>query len=97
MRKTLLAGALAALTLAAAGGVAVAQQSPDRALRADVDVPYSCRNGTCRTCLSRVLSGEIGHDPDYADELLIEEHEDAAGYRLLCSSLAYSDSVVDIG
>jgi ferredoxin len=67
------------------------------ALRADVDVPYSCRNGTCRTCLSRVLSGEIGHDPDYADELLIEEHEDAAGYRLLCSSLAYSDSVVDIG
>ena len=67
------------------------------ALRADVDVPYSCRNGTCRTCLSRVLSGEIGHDPEYADELLIEEHEDAAGYRLLCSSLAYSDSVVDIG
>ena len=67
------------------------------ALRADVDVPYSCRNGTCRTCLSRVLSGEIGHDPAYADELLIEEHEDAAGYRLLCSSLAYSDSVVDIG
>ena len=40
MRKTLLAGALAALTLAA-GGVAVAQQSPDRAqaraLRADAD------------------------------------------------------------
>ncbi len=37
MRKTLLAGALAALTLAAAGGVAVARQSPDRALRADAD------------------------------------------------------------
>ncbi|MBX9460398.1 MAG: EF-hand domain-containing protein [Brevundimonas sp.] len=40
MRKTLLAGALAALTLAA-GGVAVAQQAPDRpqagALRADAD------------------------------------------------------------
>lgn len=41
MKKTLLAGALAALTLAAAGGVAVAQRSPDRAqaraLRADAD------------------------------------------------------------
>lgn len=41
MRKTLLAGALAALTVAAAGGVALAQQSPDRpqarALRADAD------------------------------------------------------------
>lgn len=37
MRKTLLAGALAALTLAAAGGVALAQQSPARGLRADAD------------------------------------------------------------
>lgn len=40
MRKTFLAGALAALTLAAAGGAAMAQQAlaqPPRALRADVD------------------------------------------------------------
>lgn len=41
MRKTLMAGALAALTLAAAGGVAIAQQAPERpqarALRADAD------------------------------------------------------------
>ena len=69
----------------------------EAALRADIDIPYSCRSGTCRTCLSKVESGEIRHDPEYRDELLIEEDEDAAGYRLLCSSLAYSDSVVDIG
>jgi ferredoxin len=69
----------------------------EAAIRADIDIPYSCRSGTCRTCLSKVESGEIRHDPEYADELLIEEEEDAAGYRLLCSSLAYSDSVVDIG
>lgn len=69
----------------------------EAALRADIDIPYSCRGGTCRTCLSKVESGEIRHDPEYRDELLIEEEEDAAGYRLLCSSLAYSDSVVDIG
>ncbi|MDQ7814009.1 MAG: EF-hand domain-containing protein, partial [Brevundimonas sp.] len=41
MRKTLMAGAMAALTLAAAGGVALAQQSPDRpyarGMRADAD------------------------------------------------------------
>jgi ferredoxin len=69
----------------------------EAAMRADIDIPYSCRSGTCRTCLSKVESGEIRHDPEYADELLIDEEEDAAGYRLLCSSLAYSDSVVDIG
>ena len=41
MRKTLVAGALAALTVAAAGGVAMAQQTPDRpharGMRADAD------------------------------------------------------------
>ena len=37
MKKTIVAGALAALTLAAAGGVALAQQAPARALRADAD------------------------------------------------------------
>ncbi len=41
MKKTLVAGALAALTLVAGGGVALAQQSPDRpqarSLRADAD------------------------------------------------------------
>ena len=39
----------------------------------------------------------LGGDPMGVDELLIDEEEDAAGLRLLCSSLAYSDSVVDIG
>ncbi len=67
------------------------------ALRAGVDVPYSCRGGTCRTCMSRVVAGHIEHDPDYADELLIDDDEVEAGYRLLCSSLALADSVIDIG
>jgi ferredoxin len=69
----------------------------EAALRADVDIPYSCRGGTCRTCLSKVESGDVEHDPDYADELLIEEEEVAAGYRLLCSSLAHSACVIHIG
>jgi hypothetical protein len=37
MKKTLLAGGLAALTLAAAAGVAFAQQPPARGMRADAD------------------------------------------------------------
>ncbi len=59
-------------------------------------IPYSCRSGTCRTCISRVISGSIEHDPDYADDLLIDEDEIAEGYRLLCSALAYADSVVEV-
>jgi len=43
MKKTFLVGGLAALTLAAAGGAAVAQQAPDRAMRANAvgDSPVS--------------------------------------------------------
>ena len=67
------------------------------ALDAGIDLPYSCRSGTCRTCISRVVSGSIEHDLDYIDDLLIEADEVAAGYRLLCSSFAYTDSVVEVG
>lgn len=69
----------------------------EAATRAEIDIPYSCRSGTCRTCMSRVESGDVRHDPEYADELLIDEEEVAAGFRLLCSSLAYAESVIDIG
>lgn len=69
----------------------------EAAMRAGVEIPYSCRSGTCRTCRSRVERGELRHDPEYRDDLLIEASEEAEGYRLLCSSFADTDSLVDIG
>ncbi|HEU5101082.1 MAG TPA: 2Fe-2S iron-sulfur cluster binding domain-containing protein [Roseiflexaceae bacterium] len=69
----------------------------DAAIRAGAPIPYSCRGGTCRTCISRVISGCVEHDPDYADDLLIDADEIADGYRLLCSALVYTDSVLDVG
>ena len=77
--------------------VAQGQTVLQAALDAGIDLPYSCRSGTCRTCISRVISGSIEHDPDYIDDLLIEADEVAAGYRLLCSSFAYTDSLVELG
>jgi len=58
---------------------------------AGIILSYSCRGGTCRSCMTRVLSGYAEHDPDYVDELSIDAGEIADGYRLLCSALAYSD------
>jgi ferredoxin len=63
--------------------------------RQGVNIPYSCQSGTCRSCLSRVISGSIEHDPEYADDLLIREDEIDDGYRLLCSSFAHRDSVIE--
>jgi ferredoxin len=69
----------------------------DAALRQGVDIPYSCRSGECRTCLSRVLSGRVEHEPEYADDLMLGQDEIDEGYRLLCSSLAHDDSEIDVG
>jgi ferredoxin len=69
----------------------------EAALRSGVIIPYSCQSGTCRTCMSKVISGSVEHDPMYVDDLLIDEDEVAAGYRLLCSSFAHADSTIEIG
>jgi ferredoxin len=67
----------------------------DAAERAGIVLTHSCRSGTCRACITRVLSGCIEHDPDYADDLSIDKREVADGYRLLCSSLACSDAELE--
>jgi ferredoxin len=69
----------------------------DAAMRQGVAIPYSCRSGTCRTCLSKVLSGRIEHEAEYADDLMIGPAEMAEGFRLMCSSLAYEDSEIEPG
>ncbi len=67
----------------------------DAAERAGIILTHSCRGGTCRACITEVLSGCIEHDPEYADELSIDQGEIDAGFRLLCSSLACSDAELD--
>lgn len=67
----------------------------DAAERAGILLAYSCRSGTCRSCLTRVLSGCAEHDPEYVSELHIDADELAANYRLLCSALACSDVTLE--
>ena len=58
------------------------------ALDAGVRLPRSCRNGTCRTCLARVVSGQAHHTIDWPG-LLAEEK--AEGWILPCVACADSD------
>jgi len=67
----------------------------EAAENAGIILSYSCRSGTCRSCMTRVLSGSADHDPEYVSEINIDAGEIADGYRLLCSSLAYSDLVLE--
>jgi CDP-4-dehydro-6-deoxyglucose reductase len=67
----------------------------EAAENAGLILSYSCRSGTCRSCMTRVLEGRAEHDPEYADEISIDGDEIAEGYRLLCSALAFSDLVLE--
>ena len=52
----------------------------DAALRAGLDLPYSCRGGMCCTCRAKMIEGEVEMDQNYS----LEPWEIAAGYVLTC-------------
>lgn len=52
----------------------------DAVLRAQPDVPYSCRDGLCGVCRARVVSGEVVLARQYA----LTEKDLARGYTLPC-------------
>lgn len=77
-------------------GSAAFTASPDEALlyaaaRAGIVLPSSCRNGTCRTCMCQLVSGEVGYRIQWPG-LLPEEK--AQGYILPCIAHARSDLVL---
>lgn len=63
----------------------------EAAERANIYLIHSCLSGTCRACMTRVLSGSVEHDPEYAAYLNIDPFEIEEGYRLICSSFARTD------
>jgi ferredoxin len=63
----------------------------DAASLADIVLPTSCRNGACRTCISRLQSGTIRYEIEWPG-LSAEEKRD--GYILPCVALPTSDLVV---
>jgi ferredoxin len=60
---------------------------------ARIALPASCRNGTCRTCLCRVIAGSVRHGIEWPG-LSVEEKRD--GYILPCVAYAESDVVIEV-
>lgn len=58
--------------------------------RAGVDVPSSCREGTCATCETAVLDGEVEH----RDSVLTDEERAAGQTMMPCVSRARSPRLV---
>ncbi|EIE19276.1 ferredoxin [Coccomyxa subellipsoidea C-169] len=58
---------------------------------AGVDMPYSCRSGTCSSCTGKIVSGTLDQD----EQQFLQEDQVAAGYVLLCVSYPTSDLVIE--
>lgn len=58
---------------------------------AGIDLPNSCRNGTCRTCLCRLQSGSVRYLVEWPG-LSIEEKRD--NYLLPCVAVPTADVVL---
>ena len=63
------------------------------ALQSGVELPSSCRNGTCRTCLCRLVEGNIRYQIDWPGVSVDEKDE---GWILPCVAEATSDVTIDV-
>jgi ring-1,2-phenylacetyl-CoA epoxidase subunit PaaE len=61
----------------------------DGAIRAGIDVRYSCKSGVCATCRAKLISGQVDMDANYA----LEDYEIARGFILTCQSYPVSSEI----
>ena len=60
---------------------------------ANLRLPRSCRNGTCRTCLCRMTAGRVRYTIEWPG---VSREEKAEGYILPCVAVAQSDVVIEV-
>ena len=66
----------------------------DAAHAANVLLAYSCRSGQCRSCIGRVIDGEIDYPGGFPQAISREESD--SGLALFCSAFAVSDLTIEI-
>ncbi|MEX0733042.1 MAG: 2Fe-2S iron-sulfur cluster-binding protein [Steroidobacteraceae bacterium] len=66
----------------------------ESALRAHLNLPHSCKGGSCGTCRVRVLRGRFAYP--HGRPIGISADEEAAGHALICQARALEDLVIEI-
>ena len=64
------------------------------AMRADLMLPYGCRNGACGTCKGKILAGEVDYGAHQKSTLT--EDEKRIGYALFCVAKPLTDVTIEV-
>jgi CDP-4-dehydro-6-deoxyglucose reductase len=66
----------------------------ESAMKADLLLPYGCRNGACGTCKGRILAGTVDYGPHQPATLTDAEKQ--AGLALFCCARPLSDLAIEV-